>query len=389
MILYQCLTGSRPFDDPSQMALLRKVMDDPPERPGRRVPRLPRDLELICLKCLEKDPAERYPTAAALADDLGRFLAGEPVSVRPAGLAERAAKWARRKPTLAAAYLLGLLTLSLATLGGVASWQWRVAERERGKAVIARDNEKNARATADIAKAEADRQRDRYERFEYGRTIEVAHQEWREGNVASALLLLESTRPRLRGWEWRYIHRLCHADLVTLKGHTKWVASASFGPDGMRIVTASLDGTVRVWDARSGAQLVVLKGHASWYVPASFSPDGSRVLTASPDGTVRVWASSPVNLEFLPKGKEPPTSPREDAVRGGIEGGRRATRPDQSRIGQQVEAHAGFKSCCPESMKTGGRSARTSEGFVVSATRAIARNRSSNGTVGCADCLTD
>ncbi len=83
------LDRPRPFDDDSQMALLRKVMDDPPERPQQARPRLPRDLELICLKCLEKDPAERYPTAAALADDLGRFLAGEPVSVRPAGLAER------------------------------------------------------------------------------------------------------------------------------------------------------------------------------------------------------------------------------------------------------------------------------------------------------------
>jgi len=78
-----------------------------PERPRKKVPELPRDIELICLKCLAKDPAERYPTAGALAAELGKFVAGEPVSVRAAGIVERAAKWARRKPTLAAAYALG------------------------------------------------------------------------------------------------------------------------------------------------------------------------------------------------------------------------------------------------------------------------------------------
>ena len=121
VILYECLTGTRPFDDADQMALLRKVVEEEPERPGKRVPGLPRDVELICLKCLAKDPAERYPTAGALAADLRRFAAGEPVSVRAAGVVERAAKWARRKPTLAAAYTLGLLARpARRTLGGAA-----------------------------------------------------------------------------------------------------------------------------------------------------------------------------------------------------------------------------------------------------------------------------
>ena len=120
VILYECLTGTRPFEAPDQLALLRKVAEEEPERPGKRVPGLPRDVELICLKCLAKDPAERYPTAGALAADLGRFAAGEPVSVRAAGVVERAAKWARRKPTLAAAYTLGLLAVLLGGLGGAA-----------------------------------------------------------------------------------------------------------------------------------------------------------------------------------------------------------------------------------------------------------------------------
>ena len=83
-----------------------------------------------------------------------------------------------------------------------------------------------------------------------GGPSQVAHQEWRENNVAATVALLDSTRADLRGWEWRYVHRLCHSDLLTLKGHTDAVTSASFSPDGSRIVTASEDGTAKVWDAQ-------------------------------------------------------------------------------------------------------------------------------------------
>ena len=93
--------------------------------------------------------------------------------------------------------------------------------------------------------------------------MEVAHQEWRENNVAATVALLDSTRADLRGWEWRYVHRLCHSDLLTLKGHTGAVTSASFSPDGSRIVTASGDKTAKVWDARTGAEVLTLKGHTS------------------------------------------------------------------------------------------------------------------------------
>jgi len=209
VILYECLTQTKPFQAPDQLALLLKVVEDEPERPGKRVPGLPRDAELICLKCLAKDPAERYPTAGALAADLGRFAAGEPVGVRAAGVVERVAKWARRKPTLAAAYALGLLAVLLGGLGGAAVWQWRAAEQARNEAERQRDTAKVARAEAETARgleakarAEAERQREKFERFEYGRTIQVAHQEWRQGNAGATVALLDSTRADLRGWEW-------------------------------------------------------------------------------------------------------------------------------------------------------------------------------------------
>ena len=289
VILYECLTGTRPFEAPDQLVLLRKVAEEEPERPAKRVPGLPRDVELICLKCLAKDPAERYPTPGALEVDLGRFAAGEPVSVLAAGVAERAAKWARRKPTLAAAYALGLLAVLLGGLGGAAVWQWRSAERAReaaelarSEAVTARDGERKAR--------------EQLAAVEYGRTMEVAHQGWRENNVPAALALLDSTRSDLRGWEWRYVHRLCHSALLTLKGHANPVFSASFSPDGSRVVTAGgyNDQTAKVWDAKTGADVLTLKGHTGPVLSASFSRDGSRVVTGSYDQTAKVWDARPL-----------------------------------------------------------------------------------------------
>ena len=245
-----------------------QVLSDEPVPPRRLNPSIPRDVETICLKCLEKEPDRRYASAAALAADLRRFLNGEPIAARPVTRLERLAKWARRKPTLAAAYTLGLLAVLLGGLGGTAAWQWRAAA---------------------TARAEAERQRENFERSEYGRTVEVAHQEWRENNVPAAVALLDSTRVDLRGWEWRYVHRLCHTDLLTLKGHTRPVSSASFSPDGSRVVTASTDNTAKVWDAKSGAEVLTLKGHTRALYSASFSPDGSRIVTGSQDDTAKVW----------------------------------------------------------------------------------------------------
>jgi hypothetical protein len=287
VILYECLTRTRPFEAPDQLTLLRKVAEEEPERPGKRVPGLPRDVELICLKCLANDPAERYPTAGALAADPGRFAAGEPASVRAAGVVERAAKWARRKPTLAAAYALGLMAVLLGGLGGAAVWQWRVAER-------ARDAAESARGAAATARDGERKAREQLAAVEYGRSIQVAHQEWRDANVGATVALLDSTRADIRGWEWRYVHRLCHSDLLTVKGHTESVHCASFSPDGSRIVTGSYDKTAKVWVAQSGADVLTLKGHTSQVISASFSPDGSRIVTASVDGTAKVWDARPI-----------------------------------------------------------------------------------------------
>src|SRR5262245_66287423 len=113
--------------------------------------------------------------------------------------------------------------------------------------------------------------------------MQVAHQEWRDNNVAATVALLDGTPAELRGWEWRYVHRLCHSDLLTLKGHTDAVHSATFSPDGSRVLTGSYDQPKNVGEAKSGAEVLTLKGHTGAVTSATFSPDGSRVLTGSHD----------------------------------------------------------------------------------------------------------
>jgi tRNA A-37 threonylcarbamoyl transferase component Bud32 len=116
VILYECLTGERPFRAEDSRGLLAAVMTADPPGPRSRAPSVPRDLELICLRCLSKAPHERYPTAAELADDLERFARHEPISIRPAGPLERAVKWVRRNQILAGA----LASVTLALVAGTA-----------------------------------------------------------------------------------------------------------------------------------------------------------------------------------------------------------------------------------------------------------------------------
>jgi serine/threonine protein kinase/Tfp pilus assembly protein PilF len=136
-ILYELLTGRPPFQGGSMHDILRMVVTAEPVPPGRLRPRLPRDLETICLKCLEKEPARRYSSADALAADMQRFLAREPIQARAVSQGEKLWRWCRRKPgvsALIAALLLVFLAGSSAVL-----WQWRRASRERDAARHAKE----------------------------------------------------------------------------------------------------------------------------------------------------------------------------------------------------------------------------------------------------------
>jgi tetratricopeptide (TPR) repeat protein/tRNA A-37 threonylcarbamoyl transferase component Bud32 len=110
-ILYECLTGRAPFVAPSAVATMLLIRDEQPQSPRRQQRSVPRDLETICLKCLHKEPGRRYASAAALADDLRRFLRREPIHARPTPAWERFVMWCRRRPAIAALTVVGVLAL--------------------------------------------------------------------------------------------------------------------------------------------------------------------------------------------------------------------------------------------------------------------------------------
>ena len=138
--MYECLTDQPPFYAETALETMQQVLEREPLPPSRRGVRVPRDLETICLKCLNKVPARRYASAEDLANDLRLFQAGEPIRARAVGAAERTWKWARRRPALAA--LLGVVLLAmvgLSALSVVALDRERKAQREADKARKARD----------------------------------------------------------------------------------------------------------------------------------------------------------------------------------------------------------------------------------------------------------
>jgi WD40 repeat protein len=266
-ILYELLTGRPPFGAETPLDTLRHLLEEDPVPPRGLNRRVDRDLETVCLKCLQKEPHQRYRSAEALADDLERWLKGKPIRARPVSRPERALKWARRQPHLAA--LTALLVIALiAGFAGVC-WQWRRAEGAYHKAA---DHAESERRTA------------------YARAIPLAYVQWLAGNAGPADRVLREADAQLRGWEWHYLRRLFRVrQLATLQGHEDGVLAVAFSPDGGRVASGDARGVVKVWDRRVLREVRTLPGHTGAVSAVAFSPDGIYLTSGGAEGAVRVW----------------------------------------------------------------------------------------------------
>jgi eukaryotic-like serine/threonine-protein kinase len=298
VILYELLVGRPPFVADSDLETMRQVRSEEPLSIRRLQPKVPRDLDTICMKCLEKEPERRYASAGDLAADLGRFFEHSAIQARPVSLARRVRHWTGRHPVQALVLLAGLLII----VGVPAGLGWHTARLERAFRIA---DEERVRAEAFGVQAQASERAARsneasVQQHMYASDIRLANELLKNGDFAAVSALVDrddadhNSTPDRRGFEWWYLRRFRDVEQRTWPAHAGELNMLAFSADGRTLMTASYaDRCAKTWDLVTGKLLAIFPTR-KWdetrdREAGAISPDGRTAVTLISENIADVW----------------------------------------------------------------------------------------------------
>ena len=270
VMLYEMLVGERPFKATGDARLADVIGEREPGNPSELVKGVPKDMATICLKCLRKEPDDRYATCEALAEDLGRWSRHEPIIARRVGRAERLWRWCRRNPMLAGLSIIAVvLTLAVGLVAGVGYLLTQQAADREAAAIV---ESKSAGVQADANR--------------YISMISSVQSRCLASDTKTAEKELDACPADQRNWEWGYLKRLCHLEVGTVHLDAEEPTMLSFLPMARPLSSCSKakDGCLQCCERQ--------QGHVAQPKPASaiaISTDGKQIASVGDDNVVRIW----------------------------------------------------------------------------------------------------
>ncbi len=300
LTLYELIALRPAFEGKERSVLVRQASEADPSRLSKINPKVPRDLETIVHKAIERDPSDRYSSAGAMAADLQRLLNDEPIQARRASYLESYVRWARRNPVIAV--LGGVLTavLLLVTAGSLIA-----ARQFHDQALVQKelaDSREVERKKTDVANAGLQAAEEVLRQTLYSARSNLALAARDNDDIGRLSALLDSLRPKpgepdRRGWEWRYLWRLGHEDRLTLRSKNAVVFGVTFSPDGHTIASLEKNGRITLRDRETGSLRHTLGVNtqrtngelAAGVYALAYSPDGSRLAGPGPKNSLVLY----------------------------------------------------------------------------------------------------
>ena len=289
LTLYELLALRPAFDELQRSALLRAISESDPVAPRKINPNVPRDLETIVMKAIDKEPARRYQTAAAIQADLNRYLQGEPILARPISSTERLSKWVRRRPIIAG--LTSALALTLCLGFALVSWNWFRAESALEDAREASDRATHQQA---LAEERLEMGEDALYRSAIGRAGMLSRTDVQSAQTILAGLVPKEGETDRRGWEWGYLTELANPQVAVLQAgpvEAPWIWDLAFSADDSLLAiasgrtrftkpeTTSPDGRVSIWNVQQAKCIADLPIKGTGFAVA-FSHDQRRLAVS-------------------------------------------------------------------------------------------------------------